>query len=82
MTLATLTTKGQVTIPKEIRESLKLHSGDKIEIIVTENGEAIIRPVSKKVDDIFCKLHKPGRKAVSVEAMNDAIRNRMKDQCI
>jgi len=80
MALATLTTKGQVTIPKIIRESLKLNTGDKIEIIVTEKREAIIRPVSKKVDDIFCKLHKPGRKAVSLEAMEDAIRNRMRDK--
>jgi len=80
MALATLTTKGQVTIPKRIRESLKLNTGDKIEIIVTEKREAIIRPVSKKVDDIFCKLHKPGRKAVSLEAMDDAIRNRMRDK--
>ena len=80
MALATLTTKGQVTIPKIIRDSLKLNTGDKIEIIVTEKREAIIRPVSKKVDDIFCKLHKPGRKAVSLEAMDDAIRNRIKDK--
>ncbi len=80
MALATLTTKGQVTIPKEIREALKLHTGDKIEIIVTEKREAIIRPISKKVDDIFCKLHRPGRKAVTLEAMDDAIRNRMKDK--
>jgi antitoxin PrlF len=80
MALATLTTKGQVTIPKKIRESLKLHTGDKIEIIVTEKREAIIRPISKKVDDIFCKLHKPGRKAVTLEAIDDVIRNRMKDK--
>ena len=80
MALATLTSKGQVTIPKIIRESLKLNTGDKIEIIVTEKREAIIRPVSKKVDDIFRKLHKPGRKAVSLEAMDDAIRNRMRDK--
>jgi len=80
MALATLTTKGQVTIPKKIRDSLKLHTGDKIEIIVTEKREAIIRPISKKVDDIFCKLHKPNRKAVSIEAIDNAIRNRMKDK--
>jgi len=80
MVLATITTKGQVTIPKEIRDSLKLHSGDKIEIIVTEEREAIIRPISKKVDDIFCKLYKPRQKAVSIEAIDNAIRNRMKDK--
>ncbi len=80
MALATLTTKGQVTIPKKIREALRLHTGDRIEIIVTEKREAIIRPISKKVDDIFCKLHKSSRKAVSIEAMNNAVRNRMKDK--
>ena len=80
MALATLTTKGQVTIPKKIRESLKLHTGDKIEIIVTEKREAIIRPISKKADDVFCKLHKPGRKAVTLEAIDEAVRNRMKDK--
>ena len=73
MALATLTTKGQVTIPKYVRESLKLHTGDKIEITVTENGEAVIRPVSKKVDDLFGKLHSANRKAVSIEDMNAAI---------
>ena len=80
MALATLTTKGQLTIPKKIRESLKLHTGDKLEIIVTAKREAIIRPISKKVDDIFCKLHKASRKPVSLEAIDNAIRNRMKDK--
>lgn len=81
MAVAILTTKGQVTIPKEIRESLQLRTGDKIEIIVTEKREAIIRPISKKVDDVFGKLHKPERKTISLEAMDEAIRDRMKDKC-
>jgi len=80
MALATLTTKGQITIPKIIRDSLKLNTGDKIEIVITKDREAIIRPVSKKVDDIFCKLHKSGRKAVSLETIDDAIKNRMRDK--
>ena len=78
MALATITSKGQVTIPKDIRESLKLHSGDKIEILVTKNGEAIIKPVSRKVDEVFCKLYSPGRKAVSVESIKKIIQERMK----
>lgn len=80
MAHATLTTKGQVTIPKKVRDCLQLHSGDKIEIIVTKKREAIIRPISKKVDDIFGKLHQPGRKMISLEAMDQAIRARMKEQ--
>ena len=78
MAIATLTTKGQITIPKEIRESLKLHTGDKIEITLTAKREAIVKPISKKVDDIFCKLHKTGRKPVSLEDIDNAVKDRMK----
>lgn len=80
MALATITSKGQVTIPKEIRDSLGLRFGDKIEIVVTEDNAALMRPISKKVDDIFGKLHKRGRKAVSVKEINQAIRQRVKDK--
>ena len=79
MSLATLTSKGQVTIPKDIRESLHLFSGDKIEIMVTEKGEAIMRPISRKVDDLFCKLKKINQKTVSIEEMNTAIKNRLQN---
>jgi AbrB family looped-hinge helix DNA binding protein len=78
MSLATLTTKGQLTIPKKVRELLDLHSGDKIEIVVTKNMEAVIRPVSKKVDDIFCRLYKANIEPATVGDMNRAIGNRMK----
>ncbi|NWH06721.1 AbrB/MazE/SpoVT family DNA-binding domain-containing protein [Desulfobacter latus] len=80
MSLATITTKGQITIPKNIRDSLRLTTGDKIEIVMTSKREALIRPISKKVDDIFCKLHNINQKSISIEAMNDAIKNRMKDK--
>jgi len=80
MTLATLTSKGQVTIPKDIRDSLRLHAGDKIEFVVTERKEALLRPITKKVDEVFGKLHKTGRKPISVGKMNDGIRKRMRER--
>jgi len=79
MALATITTKGQVTIPKSVRDSLMLSTGDKIEFVVTNKREALIRPISKKVDEVFGLLHKSGRKTVSVEEMDAKIRQRMKD---
>ena len=78
MALATLTSKGQVTIPKAVRVSLGLHSGDKLEFVITETGEALLRPVTKKVDEVFGRLHKPGRKPVSVEEMDAAIKQKMR----
>jgi len=79
MAVATITTKGQVTIPKSVRDSLMLSTGDKIEFVVTDKREALIRPISKKVDEVFGLLHKSGRKTVSVEEMDAKIRQRMKD---
>ena len=77
MAIAKLTSKGQVTIPKVVRDTLHVHTGDKLEFIVTQNGEVLIRPVTKKVDDVFGRLRKPGRKPVSVEEMDLAIRERL-----
>jgi AbrB family looped-hinge helix DNA binding protein len=78
MVLATITSKGQITIPKAIREKLMLGTGDKIEFVITDDRSALIRPVSKSVDDLFGKLHKPDRKAASIEAMNEAIARKVK----
>jgi len=79
MALATLTSKGQVTIPKEVRSSLQLHTGDKIEFVITESREALMRPVTKKVDDVFGRLHRPGRKPVSIENIDAGIRKKMRE---
>ena len=80
MALATLTTKGQVTIPKEVRDVLHLQSGDKIEFFIKESGETIIRPICKKVDDVFCKLKRTHKKPVSTEEMDQAIKNKLKSK--
>ena len=77
MPLTTLTSKGQVTIPKIVRESLCLHTGDKIDFFITENNEVLLRPITKTVDEVYGKLSKPGRKAVSIKQMDSAIRHKM-----
>jgi len=56
-----------------------LHSGDKVEFVITENREALLRPITKKVDDVFGRLHKPGRKPISIEKMNAGIRQKMQE---
>ncbi len=77
MALATLTKRGQVTIPQAVRESLGLHTGDKLEFIINKSGEALFRRVTKKVDDVFGRLHKTERKPVSVEQMDAVIRQKI-----
>jgi len=77
MALTTLTSKEQVTIPKTVRIALKLKTGDKIEIIARNGQEAILRPVTRSVDDVFCKLQNSARKAVSIEEMDAAVKRKL-----
>ena len=79
MAIATMTSKGQVTIPKAVRDSLHLHAGDRIDFIVTGDGDVIVRPITKKVDDVFGVLHKAGRVAVSVERMNALVKEKIRE---
>jgi len=76
----TLTSKGQVTIPKSIRELLYLHAGDKIEFIITKKNEVVLRPITKKIDDVFGRLCQTGKKAVSIEQMNLAIMKKVREK--
>jgi len=75
--LATLTKKGQLTVPKPIRNSLGLQTGDKVEFSINKTGEVIFRPVTKKVDDVFGRLRSK-KKPLSVEQMDAVIRQRTK----
>ena len=45
MPTATLTTKGQVTIPKEVREHLGVDTGDRLSFVVQRDGTVIVKPM-------------------------------------
>lgn len=74
MTTATLTSKGQVTIPADVRQRLGLEAGDRIEFIQMDGGYAI-KPAIDDVRSLKGLLRKPA-KPVSIDAMNAAIRAR------
>ena len=76
MPISTMTSKGQVTIPKEIRDLLELHSGDRLEFTFEKGGRLVVTPVKKNVDDLFGRLFKPERAALSIEAINEALRQK------
>jgi AbrB family looped-hinge helix DNA binding protein len=78
MPLATLTSKGQITIPKTVRDILKLEVGGKVDFQVLEDGSVLLHPVTNTVDDIFGRLHHPLRKAVSINEMDEGIRRKVR----
>ena len=78
MVTATLTSKGQITIPKAVREALHLHSGDIVAFIVHGDEEAVLKPMTKSVDEVFGRLHTPGQPRKSIEQMKEAVTERMR----
>ena len=82
MSIATITSKGQVTLPKDVRESLRLVAGEKVDFRVDEaTRTALIVPLNKCVDDVFGVLaRKRKRKAVTVEEMDGAIRKKFQKE--
>lgn len=68
----TVTSKGQITIPKEVREKLKLQTGDKLEFLVQGDGTAKVVPVTSSVKELRGMIPKP-KKPVSLEDMDKAI---------
>lgn len=75
MTTSTMTTKGQVTIPLDVRRRLGLDAGDRIEFVEIGNGLFAIKPAIDDVRSLKGLLRKPS-KPVSVEDMNAAVRAR------
>jgi AbrB family looped-hinge helix DNA binding protein len=73
MVTATITSKGQITIPKAVRDSLRLHSGDQVEFLVRGHAEVIVKPIAKAVNEVFGKLHKPTGPKRTIGEMNQAI---------
>jgi antitoxin PrlF len=68
MAFATLTSKGQVTIPLEVRTAARLKTGDRIHFTVLADGTIILRVKNRSIRDIAIKP--PTRKRISVEQMN------------
>ena len=69
---ATITSNGQVTIPREVRERLGIRTGGKLRFTLEDDASAVITPTGHRLSDLFGILGKPPRN-VTLEEMNEAI---------
>ncbi len=76
MPTATITSKGQVTIPKEIRNLLHLKAGDRVDFRVDDEGRVIMEPATVDISELKGCLRRPGAKKISLERMNEVIKER------
>ena len=69
---ATITSKGQVTLPTPIRDRLQLEPGDKIEFLLDDDGRLRVEPVTASVTQLKGMVARPGV-PISLEQMDEAI---------
>jgi antitoxin PrlF len=65
-----ITAKGQATIPKAIREHLRLKPGDRVKFFVHPDGSVVLLP--KLPASALRGIVKPGRRPVTIEEMSAA----------
>lgn len=73
MAESTLTSKGQITLPKQIREHLHVAPGDRIDFVVKDNGLVVVRPTRSRLKQLRGMLRDRRRKPVSVDQMDAAV---------
>lgn len=70
MSETTLTSKGQVTVPREIRDRLGLTSGDKVAFTLLSDGTVVMRAKTRRLLDLAGSLTRPGQPKITIEQMN------------
>ena len=69
---ATMTSKGQVTIPHEVRERLRLHTGQQLQFTIEDGNRAVVTPVYRRLSELTGILPKPKR-TLTLEEMDEVI---------
>ena len=73
MPTSTLTSKGQITIPKEVRDRLHLKTGSRLEFVLEPSGRVILQPLNSDFRLLRGMIRSKRKRGVSVEEMNEAI---------
>ena len=77
MPISILSSKGQMTIPKEVRKALNLRPSEKV-IIVVEGNQAIIKPLKGNLLDIGGSIKIPGKdKPIDFKKVREEIKKRI-----
>ncbi|MDI6905655.1 MAG: AbrB/MazE/SpoVT family DNA-binding domain-containing protein [Candidatus Bathyarchaeia archaeon] len=79
MSITKLSSKGQITIPKDIRDKLKLEPGDKVLMEATEHA-AVIRPLKKPSESMKGVGKETKSKLGNISATELLKKMRMEDQ--
>jgi antitoxin PrlF len=77
--LATVTDKGQVTVPKALRDQLGIAPGSRLEFEIEADGTLRVRPLTRGGAGLFGLLHDPQRPPSMIDQMNESIAGHVAD---
>ena len=75
MSTAAITSKNQITLPKEVRDKLGVRPGDRVAFREDADGRVVVEAETLDVLSLFGSLE-PRKRGLTIEAMNGVIRNR------
>ncbi len=70
---ATVTDKGQVTVPKEIRDRTGIAPGSRLDFELMDDGTLRVRVLKRGASNLFGLMQRPQAESLSVEAMDEGI---------
>jgi antitoxin PrlF len=73
MPTSTLTSKGQITLPKQVREQLGLQTGSRVDFVIEPSGRVILKPLNSDFRSLRGIVRSKRKRPVSIEEMNEAI---------
>ena len=73
-------TRGRITLPKVVRNSLGLKPGDRVAIEIHGTSEILLKPLTKPVEEVYGKLAGPEISKKSVADMNRIVADRMNNR--
>jgi AbrB family looped-hinge helix DNA binding protein len=73
MSSAKVTSKGQITIPQDVRERLGLEAGDRVVFVVQSDRDVVLKPAKTDVRELHGMLYRKGQRRHSIEEMDEGI---------
>lgn len=80
MSTATVTSKGQITIPKHIRDDLDIEAGSKVLFVKINDHDYRMIARTGKIQELAGILHRPGQPTVSIEQMDSDIADAVSEE--
>jgi antitoxin PrlF len=72
---ATITAKGQTTIPKSVRDQLHLKPGDRVEFVIRDDGTALMVPATMTLAQLKASIPPPAE-TLTLQEIEDVIAQR------